>query len=280
MSVIDTIVKEKKHVKRSDGYHPVSQWTSSDTVEMPNGKTLSENIVELTQAEYDALDDSKLTDDVNYLITDGEGGGGGSSVVIDTTLTVNGAAADAKTVGDRLATVNNSNVYYDIETDGDYRKDENGKWVLIGSVGLKELPLYVNGNQGNFVGYMGGVSPDTGDSIPSLTIGESLVITATGYAGSAISDKYDLTRFSKLKFHHTSTTGSHSYNSASVFITDTKQSKIIPVTSKELVSGANKTVNGDVELDITNLNGEYYIGFYSRNNGGGVTVTVSNIKLS
>ena len=74
MSVIDTIIKEKRHVKKSDGYHPVSQWTSSDTVEMPNGKTLSENEVRLTQAEYDALPDSKYTDCVHYYIEDAEGG--------------------------------------------------------------------------------------------------------------------------------------------------------------------------------------------------------------
>lgn len=32
----------------------------------------SANIVELTQAEYDALPDTKLTDDVTYFIKDGE----------------------------------------------------------------------------------------------------------------------------------------------------------------------------------------------------------------
>lgn len=49
-------------------------------VELPDGTQYdlggsgggSANIVELTQAEYDALPDTKLTDDVTYFIKDGE----------------------------------------------------------------------------------------------------------------------------------------------------------------------------------------------------------------
>lgn len=49
--------------------------TASDGTEGSGG---SDSSVELTQAEYDALPDTKLTDNKNYFIKDGKGGGSGS----------------------------------------------------------------------------------------------------------------------------------------------------------------------------------------------------------
>lgn len=176
-----------------------------------------------------------------------------------------------------------SNMYYDPATDSKYLKNEDGEWVFIGSAGLKELPLYVNGNQGNFVGYAGGIDYPGGGA-PTLTIGETLYASmsnnVTLATGSVISDKYDLTRFSKLKFHHESKTASNTTNKISVFVTDVKQTQMIPVTSKILASGSNQNVSGDVELDVTNLSGEYYIGFYLQANVSSVNTTISNMKLS
>lgn len=75
MSVLSGFLKLKRHVLKNDGYHLVSEWTSSSTVEMNNGKTLEEEFknvrcVELTQAQYDALGSEKLTNNVNYFIKD------------------------------------------------------------------------------------------------------------------------------------------------------------------------------------------------------------------
>ena len=43
----------------------------------------SDSSVELTQAEYDALPDTKLTDNKNYFIKDGKGGGSGSKISLE-----------------------------------------------------------------------------------------------------------------------------------------------------------------------------------------------------
>ena len=178
-----------------------------------------------------------------------------------------------------------SNMYYDPATDSKYLKNEDGEWVFVGTAGLKELPLYVNGNQGNFVGYAGGTDyADYKAVIPTVTFEESLSISlsdnGTIVTGSAISDKYDLTKFSKLKFYHESNTGSNPSNKISIFITDTKQTVMSPVTSKILAEGSNKSEIGDIELDITNLSGEYYIVFCLLVNASSASTTISNLKLS
>ena len=72
-----SFLKFKRHVLKDDGYHLVSEWTNANTVEMDNGKTLEQEfammrVVELTQAEYDALGDEKLTNNVTYYIKDVE----------------------------------------------------------------------------------------------------------------------------------------------------------------------------------------------------------------
>lgn len=68
----------KDHVKKSDGYHLISRYTSSHTVEMDNGNTLEEEIlsvgkgIELTQAEYDALSEEEKNNGTTYYIKDGD----------------------------------------------------------------------------------------------------------------------------------------------------------------------------------------------------------------
>lgn len=58
----------------STAYIKTIEITSSDGTEGGGGSDAS---VELTQAEYDALPDTKLTDNKNYFIKDGKGGGSG-----------------------------------------------------------------------------------------------------------------------------------------------------------------------------------------------------------
>ena len=71
MSISEGHLKYKRHIKQDDDtYKLVSHWTSADTVEFKNGITLEDSKVELTQAEYDALGEEKLSNDVEYFITD------------------------------------------------------------------------------------------------------------------------------------------------------------------------------------------------------------------
>ena len=57
----------------------------------------------LTYEQYEALTESEKTNGTTYYITDANPVSAGSSVEIDTTLTVEGKAADAKAVGDAIA---------------------------------------------------------------------------------------------------------------------------------------------------------------------------------
>ena len=70
MGILSGFLKTKKYRKTSDGYKLQSEWTSSETVQYNNGLTLEESEVYLTQAEYNALGDSKYTNNIKYYITD------------------------------------------------------------------------------------------------------------------------------------------------------------------------------------------------------------------
>lgn len=69
------LVVDDTKLDSEDGYTGYSATTTWETIE---GKPDDiGQVIHITQAEYDALDDTKLTDDVVYMITDAEGGGSG-----------------------------------------------------------------------------------------------------------------------------------------------------------------------------------------------------------
>lgn len=74
MAILSEHKRRKRTVATADGNHiPVSEWTHADSVELSNGLTLDDSKVELTQEEYDSLGDEKLTNNVEYWITDASG---------------------------------------------------------------------------------------------------------------------------------------------------------------------------------------------------------------
>ena len=146
-------------------------------------------------------------------------------------------------------------------------QDAEGNWVNFQRAYTQQYNLYVNGeNGGEFSAYKGGISQGLRIE-PKLTFddGMNIVLTATTqqqfHAGSVISKKIDLSRFKTLKFTHSCSTngGAHANRTVAVFITTEKAESMSATTSRFLLQNAT-TSNGNVEIDLSNLNGEYYIG--------------------
>lgn len=293
MSVINTIVKEKKHVKRSDGYHPVSQWTSSDTVEMSNGKTLSENTVELTQEEYDALDDSKLTDGVDYYTTDTqkhirngvEYGSGG--ITLDTTLTVKGAAADAKAVGNLIVDVKQEikdlGIAYDRSSDNIMVSDTDGVYHPVMRAGLKKKWLIENGIMNTdlvsgltmlpvYSDISGAVRTNTDTNDFTIASDENSIIMAHhqvaqlgNYGVTAFFDKIiDLTDYDYLYMDfsilHEGYSSGGVATSNVVVSSATTGTPYNALAYTELLACDVEANSGQVLVNVSHLSGSYYVG--------------------
>lgn len=153
MSVLSGFLKFKRHVLKEDGYHLVSEWTNANTVEMDNGNTLEEEIaelkdgvstgIELTVAEYEALGDEKLTNDVTYYVVDDEYGDGsmGCNVVdnlLSTSTDLPLSANQGRVLNEKIETI--LNMRYNEETDT-VQIYYNGEWVDWKAGGMKELDL-------------------------------------------------------------------------------------------------------------------------------------------
>lgn len=106
----ENIVNGKKYKVLQNGIWKIlSFFTKASDVTFDDGMNAEEKIqeiekngfgIEITQAEYDALSEEEKNSGV-YWVTDGQGGGGdGGSIELDTTLSIEGMAADAKAVGD------------------------------------------------------------------------------------------------------------------------------------------------------------------------------------
>lgn len=73
MAILSGYERQTKTVADANGDHKkISRWTHADTVELPNGLSLAESEVYLTQAEYDALSDEEKKNGKKYYITDGK----------------------------------------------------------------------------------------------------------------------------------------------------------------------------------------------------------------
>lgn len=101
------VLEEKHEVVITDGNLLVGNGTT-ELEEMTPDEVLSHingaSVVTMTTAEYEAMGEDESNANTLYVLTDSEESGG--SIEVDPTLSVEGKAADAKAVGDALATMN------------------------------------------------------------------------------------------------------------------------------------------------------------------------------
>ena len=151
--------------------------------------------------------------------------------------------------------------------------------------------LYMStANEGNFEAYNGSdASASYGTGLPSVTFATAIKFSASkdnGTLGSSvISELIDLTRFKKIKLRHSSTItatyGADTFCYVSLFITSSKAQYMGSniVASKKLVVGEAGTFENDAELDISAVEGEYYIGICCHTNHGTTTTEISNMYM-
>lgn len=166
-------------------------------------------------------------------------------------------------------------------------KDADGNWINDHRAYTQRRDLYMTtANEGNFEAYNGSdQSVAFGTQLPSVTFGETFKFgvshSAATAGASVISELIDLSRFKKIKLHHKSTI-SHGdgYHYVSLFVTSARQqymgNKI--VASTKLITSAG-TENEDAELDISAIEGEYYIGICCHCNVGSASTEISNMYM-
>ena len=152
---------------------------------------------------------------------------------------------------------------------------------------LREYLFNANVNTGNFVVHSGVVNSGSVTNNTSFIIGEKLSfgINSTGEdvkRSCIISDTKTLTSFFKLVLNYEITSGNNSsYETATLFVTDKKQTVITPIASDVFFTGSTdgKSKTGTVEIDISSLSGEYYIGVELKANSTTINVNINECYM-
>ena len=163
--------------------------------------------------------------------------------------------------------------------------DANGTWVNWEQAVMTNYPLYTSdANEGKFEAYAGKMSGSSGNTTkaPTVSFGTTMDVSFStpnygdNFVGCAISELVDLSKFSKLRFQHITTKNIHanSQGAVKVYITTTKGSTMTAVTSRELNG------SGDIEIDISSVNGKCHIAVEVFINCSGMQTDTVMTKIS
>lgn len=242
-----------------------------ETLENTGGGGGNTNSVEITQAEWDAMDDSKFTDDVTYFIPDGDGeeeeGGGGYIEVVDNLLSTATELALSANQGrvlnekiDNLASGENIGVrYISDETDPNFDyiqvRTSEGNWKNYKKAYLERQWLVQDGL--NRAG-LKLVSSDLDRG--TLTQTEDFLVLYSGLYNDAkahttqfsFEETLDFTNYDKLVFEQSSTfpANSNDYdNGITVGVKDIYGN----VLASQRGYNGTPTYAEDIILDVSNI---------------------------
>lgn len=146
-------------------------------------------------------------------------------------------------------------------------------------------PLYMSSaNEGGFETYAGSTESNYAlAGRPTVEFGESLTISwaTKGFAcGSVISRKIDLTDIKEIRLTHVSRGNGNSSSYVKLFVTPTKQTtaQMVATASVFLLAKSTTKNSGDVVLDVSSINGEFYIGIEVALNTTDPDTTVTTIS--
>ncbi len=193
-----------------------------------------------------------MKNDINY---------SNSSVKLDTTLSVEGQAADAKAVGDAITNIN-STVRYNEETDLLEFLCEN-EW--------KSSKLFMGGLE-RYLYHSSDNYELTWNQEPT-----NIKFTVQPGAGSGTTKYYttdaiDVTNFNNILFHNITMTvvGYYGYN-GDIIIYGGSTAQGTDLFSKTVVS-QKTSYSGSVEVDLSNITGDLYLTIaYTARNGSSTT---------
>lgn len=176
-------------------------------------------------------------------------------------------------------------VRYNEESDY-FEVKKNGEWEQSPiKVGLAKQYLFSsNNNAVNFSAYAGTIYSGHATKAPTVTVGQKLTVvfnatTSNLVAGCAISDLVDVTNYSKIVLSYESTsTGTSNWEWAKLFVTNNKTTTMTALATTTILS-AQDSSSGIVELDVSSVSGEVYVGIEMSSNCKIVTVNVDEMYL-